>query len=215
MLAAVHISSIYPAAHAANIPIDTSRSDVPIPTADHDVLRDHASFASSFSSYITGTILLRVIHGGLVLELIPFATGSSTQFSFPSPILPSPSILLHQLSELRIFVVTRSGSLFTLIFPVGDNVPLFDTTPPMRLWCTEYLITTPADQFEGPVHVKDIDCVFIGLRPGKFLRLDCGLDYSEFHFSRMRSVLRIFRCMARKSLSYQNIMGLLPGVRVR
>lgn len=180
ILASVHISSIYPGSLAENVPIDTSRSDVPIPKADPDVLHEHASFSSAFSSESTGTILLRIIQDGLVLEIIPLSTGTPIRFSFPASIIPSPAILLHQLSELRIFVVTSSGSLFVLIFPVSlkENIPLFDVTLPPGVWCKEYLISTPLGEFEGPVHVKDIDCVLIGMKKGKFLRLDCGLDYS-------------------------------------
>jgi nuclear pore complex protein Nup160 len=180
ILASVHISSIYPDSLAENVPIDTARSDVPLPEADPDGLLEHASYSSAFSSPSTGTILLRIIHGGLVLELIPLSTGTPIRFSFPAPIVPSPAILLHQLSELRIFVVTSSGSLFVLIFSVSptQNIPVFDVTAPARVWCKEYLITAPPTEFEGPVHVKDIDCVLIGMKKGKFLRLDCGLDYS-------------------------------------
>ena len=163
------------------MPIDTARGDVPIPEADPDVLVEHASFCAAFSSEATGTMLLRVIHGGLVLEIIPLSTGTPIRFSFPAPIVPSPAILLHQLSELRIFVVTSSGSLFVLLFPVSihENIPMFDATLPTGVWCKEYMIATPPDELAGPVHVKDIDCVLIGMKKGKFLRLDCALDYGE------------------------------------
>lgn len=181
ILSSVHISSIYPASLAEDVSIETTRSDLPISVADPDILLEHASFSTSFSSDSTGTMLIRIIHGGLILEIIPLSTGRPVRFSFPAPIIPSPAILLHQLSELRIFVVTSSGSLFVLIFPVSVTlrIPEFDVTPPARLWCKEYLINTSADELEGPVHVKDIDCVLVGMRKGRFLRLDCGVDYSE------------------------------------
>ena len=180
ILASVHISSIYPASLATIVHIDTSRSDLPIPEVEPDVLLEHASFSSAFSSNSTGTILLRVIHGGLILEIIPLSTGIPTRFSFPAQIILSPAILLHQLSELHIFVVTSSGSIFVLVFPLSaQNLPVFDVTRPARVWCNEYLITTPSDELEGPVHVKDIDCVLIGMKKGRFLRLVCSLDYSE------------------------------------
>ncbi|KAF8574446.1 hypothetical protein K439DRAFT_1399027 [Ramaria rubella] len=180
ILASVHISSIYSTSQTYNVPIDTSRRDVPIAEVDQDVLLEHASFSSVFSSDSTGTIFLRVIHGGLVLEIIPVSIGRRIRFSFPAPIIPSPAILLHQLSELRIFVVTESGSLFTLTFPLSEaeNIAVFDVTPPTPTWCKEYLITSPADELEGPVYIKDIDCILVALNKGRFLRLDCGLDYS-------------------------------------
>jgi nuclear pore complex protein Nup160 len=181
ILASVHISSIYPASLAEDVPIETLRSDLPIPEPEPDVLLEHASFSTSFCSDSTGTMLIRIIHGGLILEIIPLSTGRPIRFSFPAPIIPSPVVLLHQLSELRIFVVTSSGSLFVLNFPVSvtQRMPEFDVSPPARQWCNEYLINTSSDELEGPVHVKDIDCVLVGMKKGRFLRLDCGMNYSE------------------------------------
>ncbi|GJJ16272.1 hypothetical protein Clacol_010568 [Clathrus columnatus] len=184
ILASVHVSSIYPPSHGLLIPIDTVRRDIPLPEIDPDTLQEHASYGSTFSSPETGTIFIRIIHGGLILELITLSTGKATRFAFPAPILPAPTILLHQLSEVNVFVVTTSGSLFTLMFPVltEENVPIFDVSS-TNGWCKEYVINTPAEDLEGPVHVKDIDCVVISLSKGRFLRLDSGQDYGTWHES--------------------------------
>lgn len=178
ILASVHVSSVYAPSNATVISIDTARQDIPLSEADPNVLQEHASFASTFTSEETGTIFVRVIHGGLILELITLSTGKITHFTFPAPILPAPAVLLHQLSELYIFAVTTSGSLFTLNFPVSteESIPVFDV-PSTTGWCKEYIINTPAEDFEGPAHVKDIDCVVVGLSKGRFLRLDIGQDH--------------------------------------
>lgn len=178
ILASVHVSSIYPPSNATVIPVDTVRQDIPPPEVDPDVLQEHASFASTFLSSETGTIFIRIVHGGHILELTTLSTGRTVRFAFPAPILPAPAILLHQLSEVYVFAVTTSGTLFTLIFPVSaeENIPVFDVAPGTG-WCKEYTINTPMEDFEGPVHVKDIDCVVVGLSKGRFLRLDLGQDY--------------------------------------
>ncbi|KIJ26033.1 hypothetical protein M422DRAFT_236708 [Sphaerobolus stellatus SS14] len=181
ILASTHVSSLYPISKLNVIPVDTRRRDVPIAEPDPSLLLEHASFASVFSHKST-VIFIRVIHGGLVLELTPTTSNQPVRFSFPSPIILAPTLLLHQLSELRVFVVTTSGSLFTLVFPVSpdDNSPIFDVAFLSRDWYREYLIAIPTEDLEGPVHVKDIDCVVVGLSKGRFLRLDCESDFDSW-----------------------------------
>jgi len=179
-LSSTHVSSLYPISKLNTIPVDTVRRDIPIPETDSSILTEHASFASIFSHKST-VIFIRVINDGFILELTPTTSNQPVRFSFPSPIIQAPAVLLHQLSEIRVFVVTTSGSLFTLVFPVSpdDNTPIFDVVFTSRNWYREYLITVPAEDIDGPVHVKDIDCVVIGLSKGRFLRLDAEIDFGE------------------------------------
>lgn len=184
VLASTHVSSIYPISKLNVIPIDTVRRDVPLPEPDSSILNEHASFASVFSHRAT-TVFIRVIHGGLILELATPTSSRPARFSFPSPIIPIPGVLIHQFSELRVLVATTSGSLFTLIFPISaeDGTPSFDVAYGSQNWCREHLITAPVEELEGPAHVKDIDCIVIGLSRGRFLRFDCGEDFSMFKLS--------------------------------
>jgi hypothetical protein len=50
------------------------RVNVPPLQTDTDPLSEHASYSSTFHTHYTGTTLLRVIHGSLMLDFFPLST---------------------------------------------------------------------------------------------------------------------------------------------
>ena len=91
-LVATQISSLFPSAHALSLIVQTRRTDIPLPDESDS---EHASHSNIFYAPSTGTILLRVIHGGHIVELISLSSDSPPlRFVYPSPVLPHPSLLL-------------------------------------------------------------------------------------------------------------------------
>jgi nuclear pore complex protein Nup160 len=113
---------------------------------------------------------MRVIHGGLILELISLSSDvAPVRFVFPAAILSSPAIFLWESYEVHILAVTSVGSLYRLVLP-GTGKLWHDQVT--KNWCREHLIQNVRGDIEGVVHVQGVHTVAIGLTNGAILRLE-------------------------------------------
>ncbi|KAF8639895.1 hypothetical protein AX17_001147 [Amanita inopinata Kibby_2008] len=180
ILVSTHLSSLYPT-QATAIPVHTARHDTPLPSTsqDADQVPEHASCSSILNSPNTGTILLRVLHGGLIIELISLSTDvSPLRFVFPATVLAAPAIFTWESTELHVLAVTNVGSLYRLVIPIGTGRSLWKDHME-SIWIREYLIKIAPEQLVGPVHAQGIHCVAVGLAHGALLRIESdtlGLD---------------------------------------
>ena len=156
------------------IPIHSARPTAapPAPAPDPDLLPDHSLFSALFTAPAAGSLLLRVVHAGHILELLSLSTDvAPLRFVFPAPILGAPAILAWDPAELHVLAVTTSASLYRLVIPIATARRLWkDDTG--NIWIREYLIKTPASDLLGPVHVHSVHCVAIGLTHGSLLRVE-------------------------------------------
>ena len=172
-LVATQISSLFPS-QATSISLQTTRQGVPLPPApqESDPPTEHATFSSLLHTPVTGTILLRLLHGGLIIELISLSTEvSPIRFIFPAVIIPSPAMFLWNSTELHVLAVTQTGSLYRLVIPVDNSHELWRNHGD-NIWPREYLIKNISDTINGVVHAQGTDCVAIGLPDGSLLRLE-------------------------------------------
>ncbi|TFY70144.1 hypothetical protein EVG20_g2860 [Dentipellis fragilis] len=179
-----HLSSLYSASHVPTVLVQTARRNTPLPPPrkDSDPPAEHSSYSCVFHSSATGTILLRLLHSGLILELVSLtADASPIRFVFPAPVLPNPAVFLWQSRELHILAATAAGSLYRLVISAQES-PLQWHEHLARNWCREYQIKHSQDALSGLVHVQGPHCVAIALENGLLLRLDAefiGDDFSD------------------------------------
>ncbi|KAH9943007.1 uncharacterized protein BXZ73DRAFT_87453 [Epithele typhae] len=169
VLVAAHLSALWPA--TLPIPVFSTQKNIPPADPVYGLAQspEHASSASLFHSPHTGTILSRVSHGGLLLELLSLTHDlPPLRFDFPAAILPSPSIVLFKDEELHVLLVTRFQSLYRLVIPLREGAPLWSPTANRR-WYREYVIQTPCNSI---VHVHDPYSVVLALNDGSLLRLE-------------------------------------------
>ena len=172
-LVATQLSSLF-TSQPTSIPLQTTRQGIPLPPAAHesDLPVEHALYASLLQTPITGTILLRVLHGGLIIELLSLSTNvAPIRFVFPAVLLPAPAVFLSDSNELHVLAVVETGSLYRIVIPVDGGRELWqnhidDVSP------REYLIQNIYKTVEGVVHVQGTHCVAIGLPNGSLLRLE-------------------------------------------
>ncbi|TFY82965.1 hypothetical protein EWM64_g1046 [Hericium alpestre] len=133
---------------------------------------EHASFSSVFHCNLTGTIILRLLHNGLILELVSLSTETTPiRFVLPAAILSNPAILLWNARELHILAVTSTGSLYRIVLPLQSPAQLWSEHLG-RNWCREYQIKHTQDTLRGMVQVQGAHCVAVALESGQLLRLD-------------------------------------------
>ncbi|KAF8845600.1 hypothetical protein BDN67DRAFT_993287 [Paxillus ammoniavirescens] len=173
LLVATQLSSLFPSSNAPSIVLQTSRRNVvatpPIP--DADLNSEHASFTSIIHAQHTGSVLLRVIHGGLIVELISLSTQvPPVRFVFPVPVLSAPAVFAWGEQELHLLAVTVTGSLYRLVLPTTSNLLWHEQVAPN--WSREYIIKSAADLSRGIVQVQGLHCVAIGLANGSLLRIE-------------------------------------------
>jgi nuclear pore complex protein Nup160 len=185
IIVANHVSSLFPAAQATSIAIRTSRRNLPLPPEprDTDPPSEHASYSTVFHSPTTGTLVLRVIHSGLVLELISLvADAPPLRFVFPAPILPAPGIFLWDQHEVHIIAATTPGSLYRLVIPIvhGNQLGLDQFA---KNWCREYHVryASTAGSLDGIVQVQGPHCIAVGLQNGALLRLETDVLGDEIN----------------------------------
>lgn len=173
LLVATQLSTLFPSAQVTSVPLQTSRRNTPLPLGptESDPPAEHALFSTVLHTPTTGTILLRVIHAGLILELISLSTDvPPIRFVFPAPILTSPAIFLWESYEIHVLAVTSLGSLYRLVLPGSTGKLWHDQV--IKNWCREHLIQNIRDAVEGVVHVQGTHTVAIGLNNGSLLRLE-------------------------------------------
>jgi nuclear pore complex protein Nup160 len=174
LLVSTQLSSLFPYSQAVTIPVHTLRQDTPLPPPlnESGLLAEHASFSALLHTPTTGVILLRALHGGLILELVPLSIGHHPiRFVFPAAILPSPAVFLWRLNEIHLIAVTTTGSLYRLVLPIGRVHQLWQDQVSGN-WCREYLIKCIPESVEGLVQVQGTHSVSIGLSNGSLLRLE-------------------------------------------
>ncbi|KAF9481999.1 hypothetical protein BDN70DRAFT_875624 [Pholiota conissans] len=202
-LVASHISPL--SSTPSTFVVRTARQDAPLATGvhDNDLPVEHATCSSLFTSPATGNILLRVIHGGLIVELISLSTSvPPLRIVFPATILPNPSLFLLEDSELHLVLATDICSLYRLTIPVDGDKLWQDQTE--SIWYREYGIQNlpPAYTGQCAVHVRGMYCVVITLPNGGLLRLESeSMSYdgheeewveSVFHHGSFLSTLTAF-----------------------
>jgi nuclear pore complex protein Nup160 len=179
-LIASHLSSLFPSSSQINsIPVPTLRRNAPFPSSpeNSDILHEHAIHASVSSTAPTGPLLVRIIHGGLILEIVPLSSPEliPVRFVFPAVLLASPQVFVVGVDALHVLAVTETGSLYRIILNVESNGQLV-TDHLAKGWCREYLIKNATGTLDGLVHVQGVHCVVIGFKNGSLLRLET--DYS-------------------------------------
>lgn len=210
-IVASHISSVanYP---PSTVTIQTVRQHLPLPrTPVNSIPTEHAIFASTIDHEITGTIGLRLIHGGLIIELVSLSHSvSPLRLIFPSLVMESPAVFLWEDTELHVLAVTESGSLYRIVVPIqGTHLWERDLE---RVWPREYLIRHMPEDTEGcMVHVQGPHCMAISTKGGSLLRLESeslGYDSQDgklVDYNAPRRLLTGNRGMDRKPCSPQHV----------
>jgi nuclear pore complex protein Nup160 len=183
-LVSSHISSLC-STPASTVVVETAQQNAPLPSGmqDNDLPIDHATCSFVLTTPQAGTILLRVIHGGLIAELMSLSTlVPSIRLVFPAAVLPTPSLFLWEDSELHLLLVTEIGSLYRIAIPI-DGLNLWQGQI-KNIWPREYSIRNlPVEQVkECMVHVQGTHCVAVSLPNGVLLRLEAeslGYDGNE------------------------------------
>ncbi|KAJ3777455.1 nucleoporin Nup120/160-domain-containing protein [Lentinula raphanica] len=173
LLVGTHISSLFPQSRASSIYIQTQRVDTPLVTSEKETdPAEHAIYSSILHTPPTGTILLRVLHGGLIVELVSLSTKiQPLRFVFPSPVLLSPAIFLWENDEIHLIAVTTNESVYRAVISIGGGMELWHNRI-QDIWTSEYLIKSFSGTMNGLVHVHGAHCVFIGLHNGSLMRLE-------------------------------------------
>jgi nuclear pore complex protein Nup160 len=174
VLISTHLSDIYSPFQTDVVSVQTSKSHLPFPPtpADDEPPIEHAQHASFFHSVQTGAILLRLIHNGLIIELVSLSTETPPiRFVFPYTVLPNPALVLWQSRELHVLAVTASGSLYRLVIPIQSPQQLW-STPMVNNWCREYHLKNAQDSLQGLAHVQDAHSLVLALTNGSLIRLD-------------------------------------------
>jgi nuclear pore complex protein Nup160 len=197
VLVSGQLSALYPPSQATSIPIQTSRRNTPLPNPpnESDPPPEHALSSSVFHSDTTGTILMRVLHGGLIIELVSLTNDvTPIRFVFPAVVLPSPSIFLWQSDEIHMLALTKTGSLYRIILPARDPNHLWHE-PLSRNWCREYLIKAVTGESLGMVQMQGTHSVAVALQNGSLLRLEAsniGGDMEDGKLDRTSFVISIY-----------------------
>ncbi|KDR83495.1 hypothetical protein GALMADRAFT_55353 [Galerina marginata CBS 339.88] len=172
-LVATHLSSINHTT-AFTVVVQTARQNAPLPVVhDDDLPTEHATCSSVLTTPTTGSILMRVIHGGLIVELVSLSTPiAPIRIVFPAVVLPTPSLFLWEGTEIHLILATDIGSLYRLIIPV-DGFKLWKDQAE-SIWPREYFIRNlPIGQIRGcSVHAQGTHCVAVSLPNGVLLRLE-------------------------------------------
>lgn len=174
VLVSTQVSALFPSAQATSIPIQTSRRNAPLPPppTESDPPVEHALESLVFHSDVTGTVLLRVIHAGLIVELISLTQDiPPIRFVFPAPVLNSPALFFWQPNELHLLAVTKTASLYRLILPARDSTRLW-SDPLGRNWCREYLIKSATGYSLPMAQVQSTYSVAVALEHGSLVRLE-------------------------------------------
>lgn len=182
-LVATHLSSLN-SSPTTSIPIQTTRQNLPLPPAskESDTPAEHAIYTSILNTPTTGTILLRLIHGGLIIELVSLSIPlSPMRLVFPALILPSPAVFLWDTTGLHILAVTDAGSLYRVVIPINGRNLWQDQLE--NVWYREYTLRNFPGNAEGCfAHAQGTHCVAVSMPNGSLLRLEAdfvGYDGQE------------------------------------
>ncbi|EGO01552.1 hypothetical protein SERLA73DRAFT_158827 [Serpula lacrymans var. lacrymans S7.3] len=174
IIVSTQLSSLFSSSQVTSIPLQTSRRNTPLSPAlkDSDAPAEHASYVSLTHISHVGTVLLRVLHGGLIIEIVSLsAQVPPIRFVFPAPVLPTPAIFTWDENELHILAVTERGSLYRLVLPTSNPSRLWHDQV-SKNWCREYLIKNVQESVMGIVQAQGPHCVAIGFNSGGLLRIE-------------------------------------------
>ncbi|KAJ4481914.1 hypothetical protein J3R30DRAFT_3656103 [Lentinula aciculospora] len=180
LLIGTHLSSLFPQSRALSIYVQTQRVNTPLSSIERESdPAEHALYSSVLQTPSTGTILLRVLHGGLIVEFVSLSTQNQPlRFVFPSAVLLSPGIFLWENDEIHFIAVTITGSIYRAVIPTGGGLELWHNRT-QKIWISEYLIKNFSGTMKGLVHIHSTHCVFIGLPNGSLMRLETEYAGSE------------------------------------
>lgn len=168
-----HLSSLFASGALVNaIVVPTARRDLPLSQSNRHAIPDgHASHSSLFYHPLTGRILLRVVQGGLAVELVSLsASVPPIRFVFPAPVLPTPSLIVWQETHLHIVAVTTVGCVHRIILTISDESQLWHGH--MRKdWCREFQLTRFSLSQISLCYIQDFHTVILGLKNGGCIRL--------------------------------------------
>ncbi|KAJ7067941.1 nucleoporin Nup120/160-domain-containing protein [Mycena amicta] len=176
LVVGAQLSSLFPSTQATSIPIPSSgrAASLPIPDAS-TITAEHASYSAVLHTPLTGTILLRVLHGGSILEVVSLSTTvAPVRFVLQSLVLSAPAIFLWE-SELHILAVTNTGSLYRLVIPVDAAMGLW-LRQVNNISHSEYHLKHVVGTMSGLVHVHGTHCIVISQPGGSILRLESEYD---------------------------------------
>ncbi|KAI0038000.1 hypothetical protein FA95DRAFT_1684755 [Auriscalpium vulgare] len=188
LLVASHLSSLYSPSQAYVVSVPTSKRNTPLPPTpkSSDPPAEHASYASVFHSVQTGNVLMRLIHNGLIVELVSLATDTPPiRLVFPAAVLPNPTVFLWASQQLHILAVTTTGSLYRIVLPLHNPTQLWSDQLGNN-WCREYHLKTVQDELQAVVQVQSTHSIAIGLTNGSLIRVDTdviGDDSSDDEWS--------------------------------
>jgi nuclear pore complex protein Nup160 len=183
-LVATHLSSLN-SSTPSSVVVSTARQNAPSPSTSHenDIPAEHATYSSILTASTTGTILLRVIHGGVVVELsAPSASVTPLRIVFPALVLSKPALFFWKETELHLLVMTDIASLFRLVIPI-DGFKLWQDQK-ASIWPREYFIRNmPREHIrQCAFHALGTHSVAVSLPNGDLLRIEAesfGYDGHE------------------------------------
>ncbi|KAH9482452.1 Nuclear pore complex protein Nup160 [Psilocybe cubensis] len=182
LVVSTHLSAL-DSTSASTVIVPTTRRNAPLAVVpDSDLPLEHATSSSVLTTTATGTILMRVIHGGLIVELVSLSTPvPPLRFVLPAAIIPTPSLFLFEESEIHIILITEIGSLFRLIIPI-DGLKLW-TDQADNIWPREYYVQNlPTEHAqECSVHALGTHSVAVSLPSGVLLRLEAETMGYDVH----------------------------------
>ena len=185
ILVSTQISSLFPSTHAISLIIHSKRTDIPLPSPSDS---EHAIYSEVFNNPQIGTILLRVLHDGQIVELVSLSTDAQPlRFIYPGTILPNPSLLFDG-EGLHLIAMTETASLFCVFIPIYEGVPLWQKTSMGNVVIREHVVTRmKGNVAPSLVHVQGTHCIVASLPDGSLLRLEAEkiVDENEEGESRL------------------------------
>ncbi|KAH8105506.1 nucleoporin Nup120/160-domain-containing protein [Cristinia sonorae] len=176
LIVAAQLSSLFTPYQASSIVLPTAQGDAPLPSAttNPDSPSEHAALSDFFSSPLTGTIVLRLIHNGLILELLSIThEATPIRIVFPAAVLPYPSLAIWEGRELHVLALTERGSLFRVVLPLLDGSAFWKQAHASgNYWFREYLVHKFKAEAANFVQVQGAHSVAIGLDDGSLVRLE-------------------------------------------
>lgn len=158
-----------------SIPIRTSRQQLPLPPnpSDSDIHPEHATFSTVLTTSAHGTIVLRLLHAGVIAELLSLSYQvTPIRFVFPAAVLPNLGLFLTESEVLHVLAVTTSGSLYRLVVSV-DGRNLWQSQSDV-VCSREYHIVNFPEGEKPLVHVEGTHSVTIALPNASILRLEAS-----------------------------------------
>lgn len=187
-LVATHLSSVN-TRPTTNFNVQTRQQNapLPLPLQENDIPADHATCSQVLTTPTTGTILLRLIQGGVVIELSALSASlPPLRIIFPATIIPKPAIFLWKETELHLLAVTDIGSLHRVVIPLNGFKLWQDQAE--SIWAKEYHITNLSKESirQCTVHLQGVHSVVVALPNGVLLRIEAepmGYDGQDGKFS--------------------------------